>query len=277
MNKKTNLPLEQYRDPWLFSKCIDSNCIGFYNREFYPLSNFASFKVRYKDILYSTSEHAYQAAKFVESAPEIAEEITNSLSAHDAQRIARKNNNKICSDWELKKLQIMEEILREKLKQNPYVKKKLLQSGNYTIIEDSPSDSYWGCGSDENMPGHNHLGKIWMKLRRELIIEQDLSQLQIEELQMLLSSEATEREEKIMSCYLGLLDKKFNVSEMESKYIDLQNNGSITTCSVEEIAKRYGYSTERTRSIIDRISRKIHYKYFHYKKHSAKLRAFLEE
>ena len=168
--KKINLRLEQYRDPWLFSKCMESNCIGFYTREWYCLDNFASFKVEYKGVIYSTSEHAYQAAKFIESAPEVAEEITNSFSAHDAQRIARENKDKICSDWELKKLQIMEEILREKLKQNPYVQKKLLQTGDYTIVEDSPKDSYWGWGND--MDGYNHLGKLWMKLRQELRKEQ---------------------------------------------------------------------------------------------------------
>jgi len=127
--------------------------------------------VKYRGVIYSTSEHAYQAAKFIESAPEVAEEIINSFSAHDAQRIAHENKDKICSNWDGKKLQIMEEILREKLKQNPYIQKKLLQTGDYTIVEDSPKDSYWGWGND--MDGYNHLGKLWMKLRQELRKEQN--------------------------------------------------------------------------------------------------------
>ncbi len=163
--KKINLSLEQYRDPWLFSNCIKSNCIGFYTREWYCLDNFASFKVEYKGVIYSTSEHAYQAAKFVESAPKIAREITDSFSAHDAQRIAHENKDKVCSDWDEKKLHIMEEILRAKLK-HPYIQKKLLQTGDYTIVEDSPKDGFWGWGNDTQ--GQNQLGKIWMKLRQEL-------------------------------------------------------------------------------------------------------------
>ena len=35
----------------------------------------------------------------------------------------------------------------------------------YTIVEDSPKDNYWGWGI--NRKGENHLGKIWMKLREE--------------------------------------------------------------------------------------------------------------
>ena len=69
-------------------------------------------------------------------------------------------------DWNEVKLGIMEELLRLKLEQNPYVKKKLLQTENYLIVEDSPKDSFWGWGP--NRDGENQLGKLWMKLREEL-------------------------------------------------------------------------------------------------------------
>ena len=60
----------------------------------------------------------------------------------------------------------MEELLRLKIEQNPYVKKKLLQTEDYLIVEDSPKDSFWGWGP--NRDGFNQLGKLWMKLRDEL-------------------------------------------------------------------------------------------------------------
>ena len=59
----------------------------------------------------------------------------------------------------------MEKILRCKIEQNPYVLKKLLETKDYAIVEDSPKDSYWGWGI--NRDGENQLGKIWMKLREE--------------------------------------------------------------------------------------------------------------
>lgn len=59
----------------------------------------------------------------------------------------------------------MEKILKCKIEQNPYVLKKLLETKDYIIVEDSPKDSYWGWGV--NRDGENKLGKIWMKLREE--------------------------------------------------------------------------------------------------------------
>ena len=139
--------LEQYRDKWL-AEGFDEY-IGFYNREFFCLDNFSSFKVKVDGVLYSTVEHAYQASKFLQTAPEVAEEITNCYSAYDAQRIAHEHTDKQRADWDDGKVSIMERIVRLKLEQNPYVKKKLLQTGDYLICEDSPKDSFWGIGADK--------------------------------------------------------------------------------------------------------------------------------
>ena len=158
------IKLEQYRDKWISQK-VDE-VIGFYPREFYCLDNFSSFKVLYKGTLYSSVEEAYQALGFAESAPEIAEKIKNSYSAHEAQKIAYANKEKRQENWDDIKLGVMEELLRLKIEQNPYVKKKLLDTKDYTIVEDSPKDSYWGWGEDRT--GKNNLGKLWMKLREEL-------------------------------------------------------------------------------------------------------------
>lgn len=156
--------LEQYRDLWLKEKM--SEVIGFYPREFYCFDNFSSFKLEYEGYLYSSVEEAYQALGFKESAPKIYEEIIHSHSAHDAQKIAYSNKDKQRKDWDDVKVDLMEKLLRCKIEQNPYVKKKLLETKNYSIVEDSPKDNFWGWG--ENRDGNNQLGKLWMKLREEL-------------------------------------------------------------------------------------------------------------
>lgn len=156
--------LTQYRDPWLAEKF--GEFIGFYPREFFVFDNFSSFRVLVDGVLYCTVEHAYQAIKFLQTAPEIAQQITDCYSAHDAQKIAYANKDKQRKDWDDVKLDIMEKLLRLKLEQNPYVKKKLLETGNLIICEDSPKDSFWGIGA--NRDGRNELGKLWMKLRSEL-------------------------------------------------------------------------------------------------------------
>ena len=158
------IKLEQYRDVWLAEKMHE--VIGFYPREFYPLDNFSSFKVEWNGYLYSSLEEAYQAASFMGSSEELVEKVKKSHSADEAQRIAYANRDKQRKDWNEVKLSIMEELLRLKIEQNPYVKNKLLQPENYTIVEDSPKDSFWGWGP--NRDGENQLGKLWMKLREEL-------------------------------------------------------------------------------------------------------------
>ena len=122
------IKLDQFRDTWLSEKMND--IVGFYPREFYPLDNFSSFKVEYNGYLYSTAEEAFQANMFIKDYPEIADEIKRSNSAHEAQKIRFKNEDKITLK-EDEILKIMEEILRCKAKQNPYVLKKLLETKDY--------------------------------------------------------------------------------------------------------------------------------------------------
>ena len=158
------IELEQYRDRWLREKMDE--VIGFYPREFYPFDNFSSFKVEWNGYLFASVEEAYQAASFMGSDEELVEKIKKSHSADEAQRISYANRDKRREDWDDVKISIMEELLRLKIEQNPYVKKKLLQTEDYMIVEDSPKDDFWGWGPNRN--GQNNLGKLWMKLRKEL-------------------------------------------------------------------------------------------------------------
>ncbi len=139
--------------------------VYFYPPEYYVFCNFSAFQIDYKGKTYPTSEHAYQSYKFVNTDPDLAEKIRNAKSAHEAFKIAEKNADKRQSDWDEVKLEIMKEILICKVNQHEYVKKKLLQSGDREIVEDSWRDSYWGWGEDRN--GENHLGKLWMEVREE--------------------------------------------------------------------------------------------------------------
>lgn len=153
----------QFRDPVLETS---GNIIGFYEREFYVFSNFSSFQVEWRGKLWQTSEHAYQAAHFFDTAPELSIEIFNCHSAHETYKIAKANADKAPSNWEEIKVGIMKDIVKCKLEQNPYIMKKLLQTGDMQIVEDSPYDDCWGWGANKN--GRNELGKIWMKLREEV-------------------------------------------------------------------------------------------------------------
>lgn len=137
----------------------------FYGGEFcFGLSNFASFTVDWRGRMWMTSEHAYQAAKFDD--PAIIDKIHAATSAYAALKLAEQYKDHIRSTWSDEKLSVMEDIIRHKLAQHPYIKRYLLESGDATLVEDSPKDSFWGRGPD--WKGQNHLGRLWMKLRSEL-------------------------------------------------------------------------------------------------------------
>jgi ribA/ribD-fused uncharacterized protein len=121
------------------------------------------FQVEYERVVFPTSEHAFQAMKFKKENTDIFGKIKNASSAHDAQKISIENNNIVDSDWD--EISTMKKILRNKINQHPYALKKLLQSGNREIIEDSWRDAKWGWGENKN--GKNLLGNIWMELRDE--------------------------------------------------------------------------------------------------------------
>lgn len=154
----------QYRDDKLST---DGTVASFYEREFYPFSNFSSFQVEWQHRLWPTSEHAYQAARYIDVRPDYVEKIAAMRSAHEAFAFMRDHRIDQRPDWENEKRDTMKDIVRHKLGQHAYIQHKLLQTGSAVIVEDSPVDSYWGWGPDRQ--GRNELGTIWMELREELI------------------------------------------------------------------------------------------------------------
>lgn len=137
--------------------------IYFYENNYYIFSNFSAFAIEWKGRLYQTSEHVYQTEKFEDE--KLREEVRTARSAHDAKLLSRKYQDQCREDWDAVKVAVMKEILRAKIEQHPYVKKKLLDSGQKEIIEDSHRDNFWGWGP--NQDGTNQLGKLWMELREE--------------------------------------------------------------------------------------------------------------
>ncbi len=148
--------------------------VFFYEQDYYVLSNFSSFRVCWRGIDFDTSEHAYHYAKFTNFDHDdidtpvavAAREILAARSAHDAFKIANRNKIHRWSDWDDRKVEIMEEILLAKATQHEYVMKKLLETGDRELIENSWRDDYWGWGP--NRDGQNMLGKTWMKVRERV-------------------------------------------------------------------------------------------------------------
>lgn len=136
--------------------------VYFYEQEFYVLSNFSSFRVYIDGIDFDTAEHAYHWYKFL--SPSLVKlDILRARSAHQAFKIARENASKVRPDWDSIKIPIMRNILRTKYEQHEYVRRKLHETGNRILVEDSWRDDFWGIG--ENKDGKNMLGRLWMEIR----------------------------------------------------------------------------------------------------------------
>ena len=134
------------------------NAIKRFREEYYFLSNFYKCNVRYKEIMFTNAEAAFQAQKDLSR----TEEFSN-LSPHMARKLGKRVN--LRKDWEEVKLNIMEEVLRCKFDQNPSLKEKLINTGDRLLIEGNDwNDTYWGVCRGK---GQNNLGKLLMKLRKE--------------------------------------------------------------------------------------------------------------
>lgn len=140
--------------------------IYFYTPKHYFLDNFSAFSIVYQDTLWPTVEHAYQAAKFDDIT--IIERIQKAGSPSEAKDIAHEGDviPLIRLHWEDEKIDVMRNLLRQKVIQHPKVRKKLLETGEVMIVENSPTDSFWGCGLDKK--GENWLGKLWVEIRSEI-------------------------------------------------------------------------------------------------------------
>ncbi len=146
--------------------------VFFYEQDFYVLSNFSSFRLNWKGVDFDTSEHAYHWEKFylVPGAwtqdGTVCDLIRRTRSAHEAFKLAENMRSLRRPDWEAVKVSIMTDILRAKMSQHPYVRQKLLESGDRLLVENSWRDDYWGWGP--NRDGKNVLGRLWMSIRSEL-------------------------------------------------------------------------------------------------------------
>ena len=151
--------------------------VFFYEQDFYVLSNFSAFRVQWKGIDFDTSEHAYHWEKFRNAwnAAIVQAQVRRAPSAHAAFKLAELCKPLRRPDWNEVKVEIMRGILKAKVDQHEYVKRKLLETGTRELVEDSWRDDFWGWGP--NKDGRNMLGRIWMEIRDELQHDHDLSTL----------------------------------------------------------------------------------------------------
>ena len=153
----------------MFSRLLpDTRPIRFYERgqPYFEFTNFAEYPIQLDGKTWPTSEHYFQAQKFVGTPYE--EQVRNSPRARDAFDISRRPDVSpwLRSDWEKVKLDVMYKALLAKFSQHNNLRDMLVKTGDRQLIEHTSKDSYWGDGGDGR--GQNNLGKLLMKVRTEL-------------------------------------------------------------------------------------------------------------
>lgn len=127
-------------------------------------SNFSALGIELKGAWWRTTEHFFQAQKFVGTEHEEAIRLTR--TPNQAAKMGRERSRPLRSDWEQVKDDIMREAVRQKFQTHKDIQQILLDTGDEELIEATTKDYYWGCGT--NGTGKNMLGKILMEVRAKI-------------------------------------------------------------------------------------------------------------
>lgn len=141
--------------------------IYFYKEREAPYGCFSNFSPHGFDLdglHWRTSEHYFQAQKFV-GTPYL-EEVRQVAKPMDAANMGRDRSLPLRDDWNAIKDDIMRRAVLAKFQTHADIREVLLGTGEEELIEDAPKDYYWGCGAERT--GKNMLGKILMETRELL-------------------------------------------------------------------------------------------------------------
>ena len=131
------------------------------------LSNFAPYPISLDEVVWPTSEHFFQAQKFLDAA--YRERIRAKPSPMRAAELGRSRKVQLRADWEEVKDDVMRRAVWAKFTQHAALGELLLATGDATLVEHTPHDSYWADGGDGS--GRNMLGRILMETRDRLARE----------------------------------------------------------------------------------------------------------
>ena len=140
--------------------------------DYHFLSNMYQHPLVYNGVKYATAEAAFQSAK----CPGHEQEFAALQDGFSARKLGRKLP--MIANWDLIKVQIMEEILRIKFQKPEYsvtrpinlqdIYFRLLRTRGYIQEDNYWHDTFWGVCDGV---GENHLGRILMRIRDERLKE----------------------------------------------------------------------------------------------------------
>jgi ribA/ribD-fused uncharacterized protein len=130
-------------------------------------SNFSLHPVWMDALEWPTVEHYYQAQKFVGTGDAaVIPLIHTAPTPEQAAALGRDRCRRTRFDWEQVKAQVMQRAVLTKFLTHLDIQAVLLSTGHEELVENSPTDYYWGCGHTRT--GQNQLGRILMQVRDDI-------------------------------------------------------------------------------------------------------------
>lgn len=120
------------------------------------------------DHVYYTSEHAYLSWKIANIDPDTAKKIATGTDPLKTKKEVSRLEGKTGTGRESKeKVEKMIEIVTKKFEQNPALAIKLSHTNKSPLLE-ATKDEFWGIGNQTGNKGKNYLGKVIMKVRKNI-------------------------------------------------------------------------------------------------------------
>lgn len=129
--------------------------------EYGCFSNFSRYGIFLDDIYWPTVEHYFQAQKFLDV--KYRYKIAQARTPKDAKTLGWSRLLTIRPDWDIIRDDVMRCGVQLKFETHAEIRAILLATGKAKLVENAPSDYYWGCGADGT--GQNRLGQILMEIR----------------------------------------------------------------------------------------------------------------
>lgn len=143
------------------------NAVYFYSATENPYGCFSNFSAHGFELggkYWATVEHYFQAQKFEGTPHEDA--IRTAANPKVAKSMGQDRKRPLRADWEKVKDTVMVRGVLAKFQTHTAIRQILLDTGDRLLVENAPSDYYWGIGQDGS--GRNQLGKTLMAVRKQL-------------------------------------------------------------------------------------------------------------
>ena len=145
---------------------MENNRIDSFQGEYAFLNNMYENPLTFDGVQYRNAEAAIQAQK-CRNKKDCG--LFGDLDAVGAITLVRELA--LRKDWDEVRLQVMEDVVRIKFTQSENLAERLLMTGDKELVHgNNRNDTYWGCDTLTGY-GENHLGRILMKIRSELLSE----------------------------------------------------------------------------------------------------------